>query len=51
MTQPNIIYLKRQDYKSNLAHWSEIFLEIRHQFHTSIQKKTADVTGGTPIAI
>jgi hypothetical protein len=29
--------LRIRDFQSNLAHhWSEVFLEIRHQFHTSI---------------
>jgi hypothetical protein len=31
------ICLRRRGFKSSLAHhWSEFFLEIRHQFHTSI---------------
>jgi hypothetical protein len=37
MTQPNITCPRRQGFKSSPAHhWSEFFLDIRHQFHTSI---------------
>jgi hypothetical protein len=36
-TKHIIICPRRWGFKSSLAHhWSEIFLEIRHQFHTSI---------------
>jgi hypothetical protein len=35
MTQLNI-YVLEGGASSSLAHWSGIFLEIRHQFHTSV---------------
>jgi hypothetical protein len=36
MTQPNICPRRRGFRSSPVHHWSVIFLEIRHQFHTSI---------------
>jgi hypothetical protein len=40
MTQPNIICRRSRGFKLSLAHhYSEFFLEIKHQYHSSIPMK------------